>query len=85
MEGKESSQEKLNDEIVALTEKTKKIKRYFKELKERLTDKGESGAEELLNYLKSLEKLMGNIAVVGTAMFERGLKPIQSKINFKMR
>ena len=85
MEGKESSQEKLNDEIVALTEKTKKIKRYFKELKERLTDKGESGAEELLNYLKSLEKLMGNIAVVRTAMFERGLKSIQSKIDFKMR
>ena len=50
-----------------------------------MTDKGESGAEELLNYLKSLEKLMGNIAVVGTTMFERGLKPIQSKIDFKMR
>ena len=33
MEGKESSQEKLNDEIVALTEKTKKIKRYGNNMK----------------------------------------------------
>ena len=81
---KSENEQQLDAAKADLAEKNKKIKQFFKGLRDKIAAKTGKGASEAVSYLKSLEKVAVGTSVVGMEMAGRGLDKVKKNIEAKV-